>query len=115
MSEAIQLPREIGEGKDRELQVLLADQWRKLVLIRLRRGALLADHFARVPITIQAVAGRGTLRADSKEYALFPGVVVPLDAQIVHNVQAEPAVAILVTFFRQGETHNEDDTTARFD
>jgi len=55
MSEAIQLPREIGEGKDRELQVLLADQWRKLVLIRHRRGALLADHSARVPITIQAV------------------------------------------------------------
>jgi quercetin dioxygenase-like cupin family protein len=115
MGEAIQLPHEIGEGKDRELQVLLADRWRKLVLIRLRRGALLADHSARLPITIQAVAGRGTLRVGNKEYALLPGVVVPLDAHIVHNVQAEPAVAILVSFFRQGGVHDEDDTTARFD
>jgi hypothetical protein len=43
MSKAIQLPREMGDGKDREIQVLFADRWRKLVLIQLRRGVLLAD------------------------------------------------------------------------
>jgi hypothetical protein len=60
MSNALLLPHEIGPGPDRGVQILLADRWRKLVLIQLRRCALLADHTARVPITIQAVAGKGT-------------------------------------------------------
>ena len=115
MNKAIHLPHEIGDGKDREIHVLLADRWRKLVLIQLRRGVLLADHSARVPITIQAVAGKGTLRVGNEEHALLPGVIVPLDAHTVHNVQADPAVAILVSFFRHDEAQDENDTTARFD
>ena len=55
MNEAILLPNEIGPGKDREVETLLADPWRKLVLIRLRNHALLADHSAKVPITIHTV------------------------------------------------------------
>jgi len=78
-------------------------------------GVLLADHSERVPITIQAVAGTGTLRVGNEEHALLPGVVVPLDAHTVHNVQADPAVAILVSFFRHAEAQDENDTTARFD
>jgi len=115
VSKTIRLPNEVGEGKDREVEVLLADQARKLVLIRLRRGALLADHSARVPIAIQAVAGRGTLRVENEAYPLVPGVVVPVDAHVVHNVQGDPALAILVTFFRGSGMRNEDDTSARFD
>lgn len=115
MSKAIHLPHEIGDGKDREVQVLLADRWRKLVLIQLRRGALLADHSARVPITIQWVAGTGTLRVGNEEHTLLPGVIVPVDARAIHSVQAEPAVAILVSFFRQGEAEDENETTASFD
>lgn len=109
------LPHSIDEGKDREVRVLLADRWRKLVLIQLRRGTLLSDHSARFPITIQTLAGAGTLRIGSVEHALTPGVLVPVDAHAVHNVQGDPAVAILVTFFRQTELHDENDTTAKFD
>ncbi len=115
MSKEILLPHDIGDGKDREVQVLFADQWRKLVLIQLRRGVLLADHSARVPITIQAVAGKGILHVGKEEHPLLPGVLVPVDAHVVHNVQADPAVAILVTFFRDGAAGDENDTTARFD
>ena len=57
-------------GKDREVQSLLADPARKLVLIRLRNGALLDDHSARFPITIQGVAGKGTLRVGNAAYRL---------------------------------------------
>jgi quercetin dioxygenase-like cupin family protein len=55
------------------------------------------------------------LRVGNDEYGLLPGVVVPLDANAVHNVQADPAVAILVTLFRHDEARDENDTTARFD
>ena len=115
MSDKIVLPHEIGAGKDREVQVLLADRWRKLVVIQLRRGVLLADHSARVPITIQTLAGKGILRLESAAHVLVPGVLVPVDAHVVHSVQGDPDVAILVSFFRQGEAQDENDTTARFD
>jgi quercetin dioxygenase-like cupin family protein len=95
------LPHEIGAGKDREIKILVADRWRKLVLIQLRRGALLADHTARVPITIQTLAGQGFLRLGHQTHVLSPGVLVPVDAQVLHNVQGDPDVAILVSFFRQ--------------
>jgi quercetin dioxygenase-like cupin family protein len=114
MNTRIELPHDMGTGKDREVQTLLADTWRKLVLIRLRNGVLLADHSARVPITIQAVVGKGTLRVGDHTFALAPGVIVPVDAHAEHNVQAEPELALLVTFFRQaGES--EAETTAKFE
>jgi quercetin dioxygenase-like cupin family protein len=115
MSQPIQLPREIGDGKDREVRTLLSDRRRKLVLIQLRRGALLADHSAKFPITIQAILGNGTLRVGPDAHPLVPGVIVPVDAHVVHSLQAEPAIAILVSFFRRDEVSSEDDTTARFE
>jgi quercetin dioxygenase-like cupin family protein len=115
MSELIQLPHEIGEGKDREVQVLLADRWRKLVLISLRRGVLPADHSARVPITIQGIAGNGILHVGNVEHSLRPGVIIPVDAHAVHSVRADPTVAILVSFFRQGAPQDDNnDTSASF-
>ena len=115
MSDAIQLPDRIVEGKDREVRVLFEDLSRKLVLIQLRRGATLADHSARCPITIHTVGGKGILRVGRAEHALIPGVIVPVDAHAVHNVQGDPALAILVSFFRQAGERKDDDTTARFD
>jgi quercetin dioxygenase-like cupin family protein len=115
MSRAIQLPHEIGDGKDREIQVLFDDRWRKLVLIRLRRRSFLADHSARVPITIQAVAGKGILRVASESHELVPGIIVPVDAHVMHNVQGDPDLAILVSFFRHGEPQDGNDTNLRVD
>lgn len=115
MSNTIVLPNEIGPGKEREVQPLFADAWRKVVLIRLRDGALLADHSAKVPIIIHALLGRGVLNVAGETYSLTPGVLVPVDAHVIHNVQADPALAILVTFFRRPETEAGTETTARFD
>jgi quercetin dioxygenase-like cupin family protein len=115
MSNAIFLPSEIGVGKDREVRVLFADRSRKLVLIQLRRGALLDDHTARFPITIQTVVGKGILHIGDEAHDLVQGVIVPVDANVIHNVQADPDVAILVSFFRQAGSLDENDTTARFD
>jgi quercetin dioxygenase-like cupin family protein len=111
MNEAITLPAEIGAGKEREVQTLLADPWCKLVLIRLRQNTLLADHSARVPITIHALLGKGFLNVAGRVYPLTPGVIVPIDAHVVHSVQAEPELAILVTFFRRPKTDAGSETT----
>ncbi len=100
MHEASSLPTTIGEGKMREVTPVWEDTWRKLVVIRLRAGALLDDHSTKFPITIHAFLGSGTLRVAGREYPLTPGVVVPVDAHVIHSVQADPEIAILVTFFR---------------
>lgn len=113
--EAIVLPTEIGAGKEREVHTLLVDPWRKLVLICLRQHALLADHSARVPLTIHALLGRGTLNLAGRAYRLRPGVIVPVDAHVEHNVQAEPELAILVTFFRRPDTAIGDETDAQIE
>lgn len=115
MSLAIVLPREIGAGKAREVRTVFADPWRKLVLIRLRNGARLAEHSARVPIIIHALTGQGSLTVAGADYALCPGVLVPVNADVKHSVQAEPELAILVTFFRQPGTEAEGQTPVRFD
>lgn len=108
--EAIVLPSEVGPGKEREVRTLLADPWRKLVFICLRRRALLADHSASVPITIHALLGEGTLNLAGRVYRLRPGVIVPVDAHVEHNLQAEPELAVLVTFFRRPGTVSGDET-----
>ena len=110
MEPPIQLPHEMTDGKDREVRTLLADRWRRLVLIQLRHGAILDEHSARFPITIQALAGSGTLQVGADSYPLTPGVLVPVDPHVVHSVRAQPAVAILVSFFRQGDSSGKDDT-----
>ncbi len=112
MSALIALPTEIGTGKVREVETLFVDSWRKLVCIRLRQGALLADHSARVPITIHTLFGKGLLRVENEEYHLTPGMIVPVDAHAMHSVQADPELAILVTFFRQPATAAGTETPA---
>jgi hypothetical protein len=42
-------------------------------------------------------------------------VLVPVDAHILHNVQGDPDVAILVSFFRQAAARDEPDPTAKFE
>jgi len=76
---------------------------------------VLADHTAKFPITIHAVLGAGALNVAGHKYTLSPGAIVPVEAHVVHNVQAAPDLAILVTFFRHPSAEVGNDTTARFD
>ena len=101
MTAPIVLPAEIGEGKARESKTVFQDAFRRLVLIRLRNEEVLPDHAVGDPITIQALHGKGTLNVAGRDHPLTPGVVVPLDAGVVHHVRPEPALALLVTFLRQ--------------
>ena len=88
-----------GEG-EREVRTVLADERRKLVLIALREGAVLAAHHAIHPITIHCLEGHGELRVGEEKVEMSPGVVVPLDAHVVHEVEGKPALVLLVTMFR---------------
>jgi quercetin dioxygenase-like cupin family protein len=98
-----QLPLQttIGEGKDRQMELLFEGPRRKLIQITLRNGAVLARHSAPVPITIQCVAGAGTLYVGEAREAITwqPGALVTIEPGIIHEIKASPAVSFLLTQF----------------
>ena len=89
----------IGEGSDQEVAKLYESAWTKLVQITLRNGKTLATHTAKEAVTIQCVSGQGDLVLGEQRIALTPGVIVPLEPNVPHAVEAKPAVSVLVTRF----------------
>ena len=86
-------------GPDKQARVLFEGPRRKMMELVLRNGFSLAAHKAAEPITIQWLAGSGRLEVGGEFVGLSPGVLVTLEANEVHAVHAQPAVAILLTRF----------------
>lgn len=91
----------IEPGTDRQVVPLFTGPGRTLIQITLRNGATLSAHKAPVPITIHCVAGGGTLTLPGQGPAvpLKPGVLVTIEAGVVHEIVASPSVSILLTQF----------------
>jgi quercetin dioxygenase-like cupin family protein len=88
----------IEAGNDKQVDQLFTGPRRKIIQITLRNNSILAAHQAPVPITIQCIAGRGTLKSETV-LDLNPGVLVTLEPNEVHEVQAAPDLSILLTQF----------------
>jgi len=101
--EKLNLRTEIGEGKDTEVTLLFDGARRKIMQIILRRNHVLKAHQAAEPITIQCIAGAGDLFDVSKNeiYKLSPGVLITVEAKVVHEVRALPEVSILLIRFKE--------------
>jgi quercetin dioxygenase-like cupin family protein len=91
----------IEPGADKQVVSLFTGPRRTLVQITLRNGATLEAHKAGVPITIQCIAGSGTLTVSDPASAvpLKPGVLVTLEPGVVHEIVAAPSVSVLLTQF----------------
>ena len=89
-------------GPDKQVDSLFNGPRRRIVQITLRNGAKLERHVASVPITIQCLSGSGIFGIEGRESPLTPGVFVTLEANVPHEVTAEPAVSILLTQFTGG-------------
>lgn len=90
----------IGEGADQQVDKLHENAWTKLVQITLRNEKVLSRHTAREAITVQCVSGEGVLViGEGERIALTPGVIVALEPNVPHEVEAKPAVSVLVTRF----------------
>ena len=94
---------EIGEGKDKELNVLLESGQMKIAQLTLRNCTTLNVHKVDVPILIQCLAGEGELIINDNEKSesikLISGITVSIEANIFHDVVASPAVSILLIKF----------------
>ncbi|HQX80411.1 MAG TPA: hypothetical protein PKW63_01580 [Vicinamibacterales bacterium] len=94
---------DIAPGPDKQVVSLFTGPGRKLVQITLRNGGTLAAHNAPVPITIQCVAGSGTLTVSGQgqPVPLTPGVLVTIEPGVVHEIVGTPAVSVLLTQFTE--------------
>lgn len=84
----LELPLTAGNGKDKEVSVLLDDHHLKLVTIALRNGASLTPHCADVPVTIHVLDGKGTIHVGAKPVSVSRGSMVVLLAGEEHDVVA---------------------------
>jgi quercetin dioxygenase-like cupin family protein len=99
----IPLVTDIAPGPDKQVVALFTGPGRKLVQITLRNGATLDAHNAPVPITIQCVAGSGTLTVAGQGAAMLlkPGVLVTIEPGVVHEIVGAPSVSVLLTQFTE--------------
>lgn len=94
----------IGEVEDdKELKEIFNGAKRRLVEVKLQNGAVLEKHKAFEPITVFCLAGSGVFRAgkDLEEAVkLQPGALITLEAEVEHEVIAEPYINLLVSKFK---------------
>jgi quercetin dioxygenase-like cupin family protein len=99
----LNLETEIGEGKGKHVEVLFEGPRRQIVQITLRNNGVLDSHKAAEPITIQCVAGEGTMSVGEEKQSveLTPGVLVTIEPNTIHEIHGQPAVSILLSRFGQ--------------
>lgn len=87
---------------DKQVAELYRGPFRRMVEVRLQNGAVLSRHKADVPITVLCLSGSGTFSAGTDledTQAMRAGTLITLEADIEHEVTADPSLHIIVTKF----------------
>jgi quercetin dioxygenase-like cupin family protein len=87
----------------KEVRKIFSGDRRQLLEITLRDGAILTKHSSPDPITVLCLGGGGSFLAGSElehSQPMVPGTLVSLNADIDHEVRAEPVIRILVSKFK---------------
>ncbi len=96
---------EISETeKPKEVKRIFSGPRRQMIEVNLRNGERLSKHKASEPITVFCLAGSGTFRAGQDledEQKLEAGTLITLEAEVEHEVVAEPEIHFLLTKFKE--------------
>ena len=96
---------EISESeKSKDVKEIFSGTRRRLVEVKLRNNEILTKHKAVEPITVLCLAGAGVFRAGadlSEECELVAGTLITLEGGVEHEVEASPALDLLVTKFKE--------------
>ena len=96
----LKIENKIGDGKDKEVNMLFKGERRKIVQLTLRNETRLEQHSVKEPFILQCIAGKGELIIGDGETAesieLLPGTFVTVEANVLHDVVSEPAISILL-------------------
>ena len=90
------IPKEAGPGEPLEAKVLLDNPFMKVVVITLRAGTTLPLHKASVPVTIQAIAGAGTVHANGSETRIDREHLVALSPSVPHEVTPDAGTDLVL-------------------
>lgn len=86
-----------GQGEAVESKVLLETPHLKLASVILRQGATLAEHSAPMQVSIQALAGTGTVKlADGKTMRVEAGKMIVLAPSMAHSVIADEKTDLIL-------------------
>ena len=91
-------------AKNKDAAKIFDGERRQMLEIILQNGEVFSKHKANEPITVFCLAGNGTFRAGrdlEEEQKLTAGTLITLEAEIEHEITAEPKIHILVTKFKQ--------------
>jgi quercetin dioxygenase-like cupin family protein len=91
-------------AKNKDAAKIFDSTRRQMIEVILQNGEVLPKHKAREPITVFCLAGNGVFRAGKdleEEQKLVAGTLITLEAEIEHEVIAEPEMHILVTKFKE--------------
>ena len=96
----LKIENKIGDGKDKEVNMLFKGERRKIVQLTLRNEMRLEQHSVKEPFILQCIAGKGELIIGDGETAesieLLPGAFVTVEANVMHDVVSQPAISILL-------------------
>ena len=98
----LELGNGVGAGRSKEVTELFKGARRRMVEVVLRDNAVLKKHRAAGPISVLCLGGNGRFLAGTdleETQILKPGTLLTLEAEVEHEVVAEPEVHILVTKF----------------
>lgn len=92
-----------GGEKSKDVTEIFNGDRRRMVEVTLRNNDVLSKHKAAEPITVLCLGGSGSFLAgpDLEELqVLRPGTLITLEANVEHEVVAQPEIHILVTKFK---------------
>jgi quercetin dioxygenase-like cupin family protein len=98
----MELPGIPGDGKPREVRVLLDEPSVKLVSIGLRAGTALPPHHSKAPVTILAILGGGTLIVGDERLRLDATRAVALAPGVGHVVESDAGRDLVLLIHRLG-------------
>ena len=94
---------DMPEEKDKHVTEVFNGTRRRMVKVKLRHNAALTRHKSMEPITVLCLSGKGAFRAGPNledEQQLGAGTLLTLDAEVEHEVVAQPDLHLLVTKFK---------------
>lgn len=107
----IKIQDKIGDGKEKEVNLLFEGERRKIAQLTLRNGTNLRWHSVAEPITIQCIAGEGELQIKIEEKTdtlkLIPGTLVTLESLVDHDIIGKPSVSIVLIRFLNDSENNK--------
>ncbi len=106
---ALTLPSTPEPGKPGDVSILVETPTLRLAAIVLRGGERLPEHSSKLPVTIVAIAGAGTVLVGSERFRVDALHAVVLPANARHSVEPDAGTSLVVLVHHIGAPGHDSD------